>query len=55
LAAVGEAGSAIISIDPAKGTFTGLATTPTAATRVGEGSVPSIVKVELGMTLPLEQ
>jgi len=38
VAAVGEAGSAIISIDPAKGTFTGFATTPTAATRAGDFS-----------------
>jgi uncharacterized protein (TIGR03437 family) len=36
VAAVGEAGSAIISIDPAKGTFTGLSTVPTAATRTGD-------------------
>jgi hypothetical protein len=38
VAAVGEVGSAIISIDPTKGTFTGLGTVPTAATREGDFS-----------------
>jgi hypothetical protein len=36
--AVGEVGYAIISINPANGTFTGLGTTPTAATRAGDFS-----------------
>ena len=38
VAAVGEVGSATISIDPTKGTFTALGTTPTAATRQGDFS-----------------
>lgn len=40
VAAVGEVGSAIISIDPANGTFTGSGTVPTAATRQGNFSQP---------------
>jgi hypothetical protein len=40
VAAVGEAGSAIISIDPASGTFTGSGTVPTALTMQGDFNLP---------------